>query len=144
MANRSTPQRKRAVLEARHRSNTMAAVRSERTDIEQRLAKEMWRLGLRGWRRGRQTEGTRPDFVFVTARVAVFVDGCFWHGCARCAKRPATNTGYWGMKIQRNRLRDRAQNRALKDAGWTVIRFWGHEIESDTTSCAAAVHEAIL
>jgi DNA mismatch endonuclease, patch repair protein len=133
----------RAKFEALHRSRTMAAVRSRGTDLEQLLATEMWRVGLRGWRRGRRTEGARPDFVFVTPRVAVFVDGCFWHGCETCAKRPATNTGYWDAKIRRNQLRDSAQTSRLLDARWTVIRFWGHDLVADPASCAARVRSAV-
>lgn len=132
----------RAAFETRHRSHTMASVRSQRTDLKQLLAAAMWRFGLRGWRRGRRTEGAKPDFVFVSARVAVFVDGCFWHGCPKCAKRPATNTDYWTSKIERNRRRDRKQTTALRHAGWTVLRFWGHEIDDDATASAAAVQEA--
>src|ERR1700676_1637533 len=87
--------RDRREHEARYRSSTMAAVKSSRTDLEQLLAHEMWVTGLRGWRRGRPVEGAHPDFVFVSARVVVFVDGCFWHGCPACGKRPATNRDYW-------------------------------------------------
>jgi DNA mismatch endonuclease (patch repair protein) len=122
----------------------MAAVGSGRTDIEQRLAKAMWRLGLRGWRRGMRVEGARPDFVFVSARVAVFVDGCFWHGCTTCLKKPSTNTSYWAPKIERNRQRDSQQTTALIGAGWRVLRFWGHEIEADTDCCAGTVAEMVL
>lgn len=133
----------RAAFEARHRSQTMAAVSSRRTDIEQRLAAEMWRIGLRGWRRERRTENARPDFVFVTPRVVVFVDGCFWHGCPRCAKRPATNLGYWTPKIKRNCDRDQEQTRDLQAAGWGVLRFWGHEIDHDIGACARRVLAAV-
>ena len=133
----------RATFEAKHRSRTMAAVSSGRTDLEQLLAKEMWQLGIRGWRRARRTERARPDFAFVTPHVAVFVDGCFWHGCPRCAKRPATNTDYWNGKIERNRARDLRQTCDLQAAGWHVLRFWGHEIEMDTRGCASTVLAAI-
>ncbi len=129
----------RAEHEARYRSSTMAAVKSSRTDLEQLLAGAMWAHGLRGWRRGRLTENARPDFVFVGARVAVFVDGCFWHGCSACAKQPATNQDYWGPKIERNRQRDLADTAKLRKAGWTVLRFWGHELEADSSGRAAEV-----
>lgn len=135
--------RDRAAFEALHRSRTMASVSSQRTDLEQRLAREMWRLGLRGWRRGRRTEGARPDFAFVRAHVAVFVDGCFWHGCPECAKRPASNVEYWDPKIARNQTRDAEQTEVLQATDWTVFRFWGHEIERDAAGCAAAVRKAL-
>jgi DNA mismatch endonuclease (patch repair protein) len=129
----------RSELEARYRSSTMAAVKGSRTDLEQLLAGEMWAAGLRGWRRGRRTESARPDFVFVSPRVAVFVDGCFWHGCPACAERPATNRDYWDPKIERNQWRDREQTVTLEAAGWTVLRFWGHDVETDPACCAQEV-----
>jgi DNA mismatch endonuclease (patch repair protein) len=122
----------------------MAAVRTQRTDIEQALARAMWTCGLRGWRRGRRTEAARPDFVFVSRRTAVFVDGCFWHGCPTCAKQPTRNADYWDAKIDRNRARDEAQTEALARAGWHVLRFWGHEIESDAAPCARAVASMVF
>lgn len=70
---------------------------------------------------------SRADIVFSKAKVAVFVDGCFWHGCPKHFIMPKTNTDYWSTKISRNSERDTAVNRKLKDAGWTVIRVWEHE-----------------
>jgi DNA mismatch endonuclease (patch repair protein) len=134
----------RAEREARYRSSTMAAVKGSRTDLEQLLARKMWAAGLRGWRRGRRTANARPDFLFVAAGVAVFVDGCFWHGCPACAKRPATNRAYWDPKIERNRRRDQEQDGALRAAGWAVLRFWGHEIEADPSGCADQVCRALV
>lgn len=67
------------------------------------------------------------DLVFAGPRLAVFVDGCFWHGCPEHFKLPRTNPGYWGPKIERNRARDAEANEALGLAGWTVVRVWEHE-----------------
>ncbi len=69
----------------------------------------------------------RPDVVFTRRKVAVFVDGCFWHGCPVHGRTPTTNVDYWSVELARNLDRDRLQTRALQDAGWTVIRIWGHE-----------------
>ena len=66
----------------------------------------------------------RPDFVFRSERVAVFVDGCFWHGCPRHATRPVGNRKFWDAKLARNKARDREVSRALRRAGWTVLRIW--------------------
>ena len=66
----------------------------------------------------------RPDFVFRTQRVVVFVDGCFWHGCPRHATRPRQNGKFWDEKIARNRQRDRLVTRELRKSGWTVLRLW--------------------
>ena len=69
----------------------------------------------------------RPDIVFTKRRLAVFVDGCFWHGCPDHGHTPQKNTSYWGAKLARNVERDREQDRMLSEAGWTVLRIWGHE-----------------
>jgi DNA mismatch endonuclease (patch repair protein) len=69
----------------------------------------------------------RPDIVFTRARVAVFVDGCFWHGCPQHGTQPTSNSGYWTAKFEINRRRDREQTAALEADGWTVVRVWEHE-----------------
>ena len=69
----------------------------------------------------------RADIVFTRKRVAVFIDGCFWHGCPQHFQPPRANTAYWGPKISRNRERDRETADALRDAGWRVLRYWEHE-----------------
>jgi DNA mismatch endonuclease (patch repair protein) len=69
----------------------------------------------------------RGDIVFTRARVAVFVDGCFWHGCAEHGTWPKQNAEWWRAKITANRNRDRDTDRRLRDAGWAVIRVWEHE-----------------
>jgi DNA mismatch endonuclease (patch repair protein) len=67
------------------------------------------------------------DIVFTRAKVAVFIDGCFWHGCPEHYQRPLANRDYWDHKVLRNRARDAETNSALTGAGWTVLRFWEHE-----------------
>jgi DNA mismatch endonuclease (patch repair protein) len=67
------------------------------------------------------------DVVFRPARVAVFMDGCFWHGCREHGRQVATNTGYWNTKITRNQQRDATVDNTLLDAGWIPVRVWGHE-----------------
>lgn len=69
----------------------------------------------------------RPDIAFTRIRLAVFIDGCFWHGCPDHKGEPKTNTSYWGPKLEGNRARDQLQTDALRAAGWTVLRFWEHE-----------------
>lgn len=73
----------------------------------------------------------RPDIVFTKRKVAVFVDGCFWHGCPEHGVAPKTNQGYWGPKLERNVARDSANTAQLVEAGWAVIRVWEHEPASD-------------
>lgn len=69
----------------------------------------------------------RPDVVFTRARLAVFIDGCYWHGCPDHTGHPTANAHYWGPKIAGNVERDERQSHALTEAGWTVLRFWEHE-----------------
>lgn len=69
----------------------------------------------------------RPDVVFTRQRLALFVDGCWWHGCPEHGTRSATNTDYWGPKLEANRERDQRQTRALEAEGWSVLRVWSHE-----------------
>lgn len=78
--------------------------------------------------------------VFTRAKVVVFVDGCFWHGCAEHYYPSKTNVSYWGPKIDANRRRDRETDALLTDAGWTVLRFWEHE---DPAAVAAAVVDVV-
>jgi DNA mismatch endonuclease, patch repair protein len=72
----------------------------------------------------------KPDFVFSTERVVIFVDGCFWHGCGACMRLPSTNTDYWVSKIARNRKRDRTVTAKLQSEGWKVLRIWEHQLTS--------------
>lgn len=73
----------------------------------------------------------RADIVFTRAKVAVFIDGCFWHGCPLHATYPKRNSEYWLPKLRRNTERDRETDQSLLSAGWTVVRFWEHEDPGD-------------
>jgi DNA mismatch endonuclease (patch repair protein) len=85
------------------------------------------RHGITGWRRHRPVFG-RPDFVFPKLRLAVFVDGCFWHACPRHCRMPLGNRAFWRAKLQRNQQRDRLVRRTLQSRGWRVLRIWEHEL----------------
>jgi DNA mismatch endonuclease (patch repair protein) len=129
------------IFSKRKRSAVMAAIRSHGNKAtELRLMAVFRAEGITGWRRGvvlreqgvgRKMQAgfrVRPDFVFRARRVAVFVDGCFWHGCPRHYRRPGSRRAFWDAKIARNRDRDRLVTRALRQAGWTVLRIWEHEL----------------
>jgi len=106
------------------RSAVMALIRSRgNRATELRLIALMREHGITGWRRNAPVFG-KPDFVIRTAKLAVFVDGCFWHGCPRHATKPANNREFWMAKLARNAQRDRAVTRALRASGWTVLRVW--------------------
>lgn len=85
--------------------------------------------GITGWRRNYPITGN-PDFIFLRLKIAVFIDGCFWHGCPIHCRMPSSNVKYWNNKIEKNKIRDKKITKALKMRGWQVIRIWEHEIKS--------------
>jgi DNA mismatch endonuclease (patch repair protein) len=107
----------------------MAAQRSRNTEIEMRLRCALHARGhrYRVHQRPIPTLRREADIVFRRAKVAVFLDGCFWHGCPDHGTWPRSNPEFWAAKISKNIERDRATDQALVDAGWTVIRVWEHE-----------------
>lgn len=110
------------------RSEVMSRIRSQgNKDTELRLISIFREARITGWRRKQPLFG-KPDFVFRKQRLAVFVDGCFWHGCPRCYRRPASNQTYWDEKVQRNQKRDLQVTRELRRAGWHVLRIWEHQL----------------
>jgi len=116
------------------RSEVMSLIRSRgNKETELHLLAILRRHRITGWRRGQKLLG-KPDFLFPRERVAIFVDGCFWHGCPRCYRRPSSNRGYWDAKFQRNRTRDREVTRELKKLGWTVVRIWQHTLRTEAAT----------
>jgi DNA mismatch endonuclease (patch repair protein) len=107
----------------------MAAVRSRGNKSTERTVRAMlMRAGLKGWRVCAPEIEGKPDFAFEVEHLAIFVDGCHWHGCPQCYRAPATNTAYWSGKLARNRKRDKIVSRKLRHSGWRVMRFWEHEV----------------
>jgi DNA mismatch endonuclease (patch repair protein) len=112
-------------------SALMKAVRGTRNrTTELRFRAALMREGIRGWRVRPPGLPGSPDFVFPQLRLAVFVDGCFWHGCPRCGHVPRTNSAFWRAKIARNRQRDRLSATRLRRAGFAVERFWEHDLQA--------------
>ena len=110
------------------RAEVMGRIRSSgNRETELALARLLRRHHVTGWRRQADLFG-KPDFTFRARRVAVFVDGCFWHGCPKHGTRPRQNRGFWERKLNGNRARDRRVNRALRAKGWRVMRVWEHEL----------------
>jgi len=115
------------VLTKKQRSYCMSRIRSKDTQPEIFLRKAISSAGVKGYRLHYKLSG-RPDIVFPRKKIAVFIDGCFWHKCPKCFVKPKTNVRFWNRKIESNVKRDRAVNTRLKRDGWTVIRIWEHEI----------------
>lgn len=120
------------------RSLVMSCIRSKGNRETELEMIRIFRLhGITGWRRGQIVRintasgllRVRPDFVFRSKKVAVFVDGEFWHGHPTRCRIPQTRRSWWAAKIEGNKRRDRLQNRALRAAGWIVVRVWQHELK---------------
>ena len=114
------------------RSKNMAAFRARyNKSTEIALIKLFHAAGVKGWRRhGRNLPGT-PDFVFPGSKTAIFVDGCFWHGCPKCRTEPKTNRVFWKRKIAENQKHDQKVKKQLAHRGWKVMRFWEHQIKKN-------------
>ncbi len=135
------------------RSEVMARIRSRgNKTTEATLGMCLRAAGISGWRRHRTLrlkEGevagvsralqVTPDFVFAAQRLAVFTDGCFWHGCPRHHTPPRSNARFWRQKITGNVQRDRLVRRLLKKNGWSVIRLWEHDIKRRPTACVRRI-----
>ncbi len=106
------------------------------------LASGLRANGLTGWRRHQPVFG-RPDFIFRAQMLAVFVDGCFWHGCPRCYQPPASNRKFWSAKYKRNKARDRLVARALRQNGWRVVRIWEHELQKRPAAVMARLRKTL-
>lgn len=107
------------------RSEIMARIRSRDTVPELAMARALRKVGASGWRRCRRIGRiATPDFIWRREMVALFVHGCWWHGCARCYRAPKSNCHFWRAKVERNRQRDVRQAEQLRAAGWTVLVAW--------------------
>lgn len=119
------------VFDAQKRSEVMSAIKaSGNKDTELAFAKILRLARITGWRRRYPLLG-KPDFVFRHEKVAVFIDGCFWHRCyiLKHAPLPKTRTEWWAEKFSRNQQRDRKVSTALRAKGWKVLRIWEHSLK---------------
>jgi DNA mismatch endonuclease Vsr len=124
------------------RSRIMAAVRGKNTKPEVALRKALYAAGVRGWRcHYRRAPGT-PDLAWPARRVAVFVDGAFWHGHAS-RHRPGRSGAYWDEKIARNVARDKRVEAELRSQGWEVVRVWDFEVRKHLDEAVARVIDAL-
>ena len=122
----------------------MSTIRSRgNKDTELVLARLLRRYGITGWRRHQELVG-KPDFIFRKARLAVFVDGCFWHACPKHSTVPAGNRAFWKRKLAANHSRDRLVNRTLRKNGWRVIRIWEHDLPKRGDPSVRRIKSALL
>ena len=125
------------------RARVMSRNKSKGTKTtEWRFRSLLMRSAIRGWRLGHDDNlPGKPDFIFARTRLAIFLDGCFWHGCRRCRSIPKVNRAFWLAKIQGNKKRDKKVVRMLRGVGWKVIRIWEHELRIDIK---AVLHKILL
>ncbi|MCK6628516.1 MAG: very short patch repair endonuclease [Anaerolineae bacterium] len=118
-------------LKPADRQKAMRAVKGKGTTPERRLFAMLAGMRLKGWRKNAADITGKPDVVFSHEHIAIFVDGCFWHGCPHCQRKlkPDSNRHYWERKINRNIELAKSHNQKLLENGWTVIRIWEHELK---------------
>ena len=124
-------------LTKEQRIKNMKAIKSTNTKNEILLRKKLWQLGFRYRKNYTKIKG-KPDIVFVKQKIAIFIDGEFWHGYNWEVNKSKldTNKNYWIKKIERNMQRDREVNKALIESGWYVIRFWEKKLKEDIEKCS--------
>lgn len=125
------------------RSRLMARIKGKNTRPEMAFRDLLLLRGVRSFVMHPKKVAGKPDFYFPAAGLAVFVDGCFWHKCEKCFKKPGTNVAFWMKKFDRNRKRDRKVNIELEEAGLTVVRFWEHEIKKALGECVERVERMV-
>jgi DNA mismatch endonuclease (patch repair protein) len=126
------------------RSRAMAAVRGKgNKTTEVKLQMALVRAGISGWLTHPSRLPGKPDFYFPKEKLAVFVDGCFWHGCSKCGHLPKTNRAFWATKIDRNRSRHRKVARLLNRNGVSTVRFWEHQLRDHLERCVYRIANQI-
>jgi len=111
------------------RSQIMSRVQSGKNrSTELKAIKIFKEIGINGWRRNYPVKW-KPDFVFLKYKIAVFIDGCFWHGCKQHCRMPNSNISYWKEKIEKNKSRDIKVNQTFINRGWRLIRIWEHDLK---------------
>jgi DNA mismatch endonuclease Vsr len=126
------------------RSRHMSSVKGKNNkSTERRLRAALVQAGIRGWRLHPSRVSGRPDFYFDREQLAVFVDGCFWHGCPLCGHFPKTNSAFWRAKIERNQERDREKTAKLEQEGIRVARLWEHELTDNLRGCVDEIRQRL-
>lgn len=125
------------------RSKVMSRIRGRgNKETEVALARLLRQNKITGWRRHCHIFG-RPDFAFPEHKLAVFVDGCFWHGCPKHSNLPVNNRSFWRKKLSTNKARDRRVNQTLRKAGWRIVRMWEHDLVKRGEVCIRRIKSAL-
>lgn len=124
------------------RSRCMSRIKGRNTTPEVLLRKSLWAIGLR-YRLHAKLPG-KPDIVFTKIKVAVFIDGCFWHCCPIHGVKPKSNANFWKTKLKGNVMRDRKTERELQQQGWHVLRFWEHQIEDELEKAVSEIKKLVF
>ena len=119
------------ILTKKQRSYNMSQIRSKNTGPELILRKLLSKNKISGYRLHYKKILGKPDMVFPRKKLAIFIDGCFWHKCPSCFIRPKSRTGFWNKKIKDNLIRDKEVNKSLKKIGWKILRIWEHELREN-------------
>lgn len=126
------------------RSANMRAIRSKgNLSTERRLRSLLARHGVTGWRLHEASLPGNPDFFFPDARLVLFIDGCFWHGCPKCGHIPKTNVRYWRRKILGNKKRDAVIRKRLRTLGFSVLQVWECELKRNPSACISRITRTI-
>ncbi len=123
-------------------SHTMSRIKGKGTKPELWLRKQLWASGVRGYRVNYKDLPGKPDIVFTKYKLAVFINGCYWHGCETCGwKPPKHNVDYWVNKITRNRQRDVTNQLALESMGYAVLTLWEHDLKKGAVNSVVRIQE---
>lgn len=126
-----------------NRSKIMRAIQGKNTGPEMLVVKKLKEMGLIGFTLNEKALPGSPDIAFMDRKLAIFVDGCFWHGCPIHYRKPKSNKKYWSSKIKDNNIRDRRNENDLRNIGWSFIRLWECTIYSNPNKCAEAIKERL-
>lgn len=123
-------------------SKSFSGNKGKNTKPELELRKALWASGLKGYRIHYTKAAGRPDISYVGEKIAIFVNGCYWHRCPYCKlKLPKSNVDFWKDKFEKNKDRDKKKTKALKDKGWRVLTIWECQIKKDITKCVNKIRK---
>lgn len=125
------------------RSGIMRKVRGKNTSPEVVLRKALWKINIRGYRIHPKNIPGNPDILFPRKKLVIFVDGCFWHGCPTCYRRPKSNEKYWDHKLIKNIARDRIVEEQLLKSGFRCIRIWEHEVKENVKAIVDKINKEL-